>query len=156
MDLDASDALSRHWWIRTRWILDQIELDHAIEIWKLQREQHLTAIGRVEDNQAFQQHWKAANDLSVNIYNALFPWNTNDRAMKTSIEQMREQWVKTYGDPCDPAVQKRIAETVAKIKERIQRGQDNQQRQFDTSRRERENMERTIRPGRQGRRSRRR
>ena len=119
VDFRAADALSRSWWTRTKWILDQMDTDSQLDIFRLQHAQNLAIIpGVVTDKQGFRKHWDNANDLLTQIFNEHFPWQAKDSSRTDQITQMRTAWIARWGDPNSPEGKQRIDNTVRELERR--------------------------------------
>lgn len=71
------------------------------------------------DKTAFDAHWKAANNLLLQIYNQYFPWAKTDTQPTRAYEELRERWIQMWGDPAEPETQERIENSVKLYKEHI-------------------------------------
>jgi hypothetical protein len=112
IDFSEADTRDRHWWRRTYWLLNQLETDNTDHICQLRLKQHLTVTEYGLAKEAFDTHWKAANDLIANMMKRRFPWETFQA--DAAADHLRDAYVNRFGDPNDPEV---IARQEAEMKE---------------------------------------
>jgi hypothetical protein len=119
IDFAKADFRSRRWWLKLRWMADQIETQNAVKLFRMQHAQHMGVLDYTLEKQAFDGHWNASNNLLQDTHDLLFPWarGSGENRRKSEIETLMDKWKAKYGDPSDPAVQahfKRIADALRK------------------------------------------
>jgi hypothetical protein len=106
IDFTAADPRSRTWWLKVRWILDRIEDLNVEKVYQMQHAQNTSVLDYSLQQETFNGHWKASNQLLHEVYGLNFPWAKGKDGDKkqTEINNLMEQWKAKYGDPADPAV----------------------------------------------------
>ncbi len=98
IDFSTAELRGRRWWTKTRWIMDQLEMNNVKELLKLQHSQHVQVIDYSSDDSAFDSHWKQANAIMTSTYDILFPWLMKDKDRNPAREKIMEDWKKQYGN----------------------------------------------------------
>lgn len=107
LDFSAANPRCRRWWTKARWILDRLEDLNTLTLYDMQHRQHVSVLDYNLDKQAFDSHWKSANDILNNVFAINFPWSKDASKNKSQNDRdaLLAQWKKKYGDPKDPKVQ---------------------------------------------------
>lgn len=118
IDFSKAEFLSRQWWIKLRFILNELETQQVIEFFKLQHNQHCAVLSYQSPDTTFSKHWDDANKLISQIFRLQFPWYGDEKQSKQKqYSQMIDQWEKIYGNRKDPKVKewiKRVADALHK------------------------------------------
>ncbi len=119
IDFGRAKLLDRHWWLKLKFILNNLETDSLFRILKARQDQHLAAILTPNISQSsFDTHWSSANDAIGKMTESLFPWmgDMSSKAVKNrNIQMMADAWKQRWGDPKDPKVKANIDATVAEM-----------------------------------------
>jgi hypothetical protein len=113
LDFSAAATRDRYWWMKARWILDQLENEHSIDLYKLQHAQHVAVLDySLPSQQTFDTHWNGANKSLTQIFALKFPWlgDADTKGRDSAIDGMLAQWRAKYGDMKDPAVRKKYTD----------------------------------------------
>jgi hypothetical protein len=141
LDFKAADPRNRNWWLKLKWITDQLEDFNAEKVYALQHSQHTRIISYETRQEAFDKHWKAANEILQNIYSINFPWakDANKKRQEAENNDLMSRWKKRYGDIKDPAVRekyKKIAQAMRRHAELGKKDNFKSQRSFKKALRE--------------------
>lgn len=126
IDFSRADPRDRYWWMRLLLLTDQVAARNRITIHKLHYQMTTALLSRPELSATSAEKLNEnATSIVADINQQLFPWITQDRTSQLQKEgdQLRVQWAKVWGDPDDPAVQAKIAATVATMKRQLERSQ---------------------------------
>lgn len=104
LDFKHSDHRARFWWLKVRWIINQLEDDDVLSLFRMQHNQHCSVLS-YQTPEAFKQHWDEANKLLDKIYSLLIPWDKKaSKKRGNDYSDLIEQWKHVYGDLKDPKV----------------------------------------------------
>lgn len=110
IDFANADLLDRQWWLKLRWILDRLEDEHMVDVYRLQHAQHASVLDYELDKQVFETHWEGGNKLIKKVYGTHFPWNSeqvHEDQKKKIYDELVEKWRARFGDLRDPAVKEK-------------------------------------------------
>lgn len=118
----------RYWWLKVRWLLDQLETENMLEVYKMQHAQHLSVLDYSLAKPTFDNHWKGGNDILKKAFVTRFPWHDKHSAKDrdSEISGLMSAWKAKYGDMRDPAVYKKYAGIAKAIRERGEKAKANQ------------------------------
>ncbi len=123
-DFHADDFLSRNWWRRLRWTLDQIESNNVLNLYQKQHLQHTAALD-YQAGDTFKHHWEEANKLLTKTYNLCFPWKQKAGASKNQeIADLIKVWEKSYGSMKDPKVRDKMNDIAKAMRAKTAKGRE--------------------------------
>ena len=147
IDFTAAEPRNRWWWIRTGWLLDQLEFKNVEKLYILQHQQTISVLSQKLEADAFKQQWEAANNILQHVWAINFPWSKDakDDYKKREYERMMEKWKEKFGDPKDPAVQARFAKVATQWKAKSEEAKKNM---FAKQKKEKDHLRNAAKRGR--------
>lgn len=119
IDFSKARLLDRHWWLKTKLLIDDLERDNLSKVFRLRQAQHLAAVlvPNLKDD-SFDTHWTGSQDALGKFTELLFPWygDMSAKAMQQrNMRSMADSWKTVWGDPADPKVAARIQAVAAEM-----------------------------------------
>lgn len=103
--------------------MEQQENKNYKEVYKVKHRQHLLSM-LVSVDEGIKKHWEEANNLQMRYVDRTFPWlDTSpdaNKSLQKSVEDMSKQWAKVWGNPDDPATQKKMWQTIKAMNPRAE------------------------------------
>ena len=104
IDLSKADFLDRKWWQRVYWVLDFVERELTTTLYDKQLDNILGLIQSTQDNQQYNVHLDRFQALWNKWLQIRCPWmQLGPTSLKDQAEVLRQQYIKAFGDPNDPA-----------------------------------------------------
>lgn len=117
VDFREAKPFDRKWLLKLRWLLQDLERRNfaRFETIRMQRELAAMAVPNTDVDRC----WKASAKHVRQVASCLFPWIGDAKAqMKQAVDELRQSWIRHWGDPGDPEVAARIEKTIAELKAR--------------------------------------
>ncbi len=115
VDFSKARLSDRSWWIRLKWLLDELETHNVTKIHGMHFELNTALLDYKNDENQFTHHWDRSIEMINRVYNELFPWDkqaVDKKTIQKTYENLANQWKEQFGDPDDPEVAKKIQNTV--------------------------------------------
>jgi hypothetical protein len=118
VDFSHFAPFDRNWWIRLRWLLDELDVTNLRQMLHLQHAQHSGALNYLAGKDTFDHHWRAAGKILTQLTELYFPWTIDEKTTRRADDyaSMYKLLVERCGDPKDPATQAKIKQTVDYLK----------------------------------------
>lgn len=111
VDFSKARPSDRDWWMRLRWLLDELEKENLRRVQELQLKLNFAVLDyNTDPEKQFDYHWNRSNEFITKIYNGLFPWEAKKfvpaarNAVNNEYKSLVNEWKRRFGDPNDPKV----------------------------------------------------
>lgn len=114
VDFTHADPTDRKWNSRLLLALYAIERENVEKIVSLNNARCVALLGNSAlTKESFEKLREESEKLTVRVKSLLMPWVETDKSSGRdgAINRLTELWIKTWGDPKDPAVAARINAT---------------------------------------------
>lgn len=119
LNLEEARPLDRKWWQKAQWILDWTENRLLSQTLDMRLRSRLAAIAVPDiDPALLKSHWEAAVAIQSAAERVWLPWIETGHNIAAVAVSMTDQWREVFGDERNPAVQEKIAATVAALRSR--------------------------------------
>lgn len=109
IDFSKANVLDRWWWIKASWLADELDVEQSRDVFKMEHIQHATAFSYESGSKAFKHHWQHSHKAMVDVYNSYYPWAKQKAPdMRDELKRLRDEWIRVFGNPKDPNVDKLI------------------------------------------------
>lgn len=122
LDYRQAESDSLKWLSKERILLDELECQRSSRIVEARLHMHACAVSAPSPSSAvYRHHFDAANgDLDV-LRTLLLPYikeKSTDKgsSARRTVDEMRKEWTRLFGDPSDPAVAADLSRLIAKMK----------------------------------------
>jgi len=117
IDFHTADLTDYKWWLKLRWVLNRLEDENTIDVFRLQHAQHASVLSYDLSKETFDSHWDAANTIIKNVFALYFPWAEESKkdAQKKTHYDLIQVWKERYGDINDPAVKEKYDKLAEKV-----------------------------------------
>jgi hypothetical protein len=94
VDFREAKLLDRHWWLRLKMLIEEIESQECKNFIEMQNIRHSSALNYLAGKQAFDHHWKQLTELGKQWTALSFPWlNKTDN---TSHSELMKRWKRAH------------------------------------------------------------
>jgi len=103
MDFRKADVLDPKWWIKLRWMIDQVNSNHCVKIYEHRLQQRLALLPTLTDSTHIERCWNSVRSIQEKIVNEIAPWVLTGRAaIHDIVARMKAQYTHKWGDPDSP------------------------------------------------------
>lgn len=129
LDFREAKLSDRWWWLKVRWITDELDKESERLLLHTNHAQHIAAFDYSAGDKSYKHHWEAATRAVSHLYNSCYPWDPMKvPEPRDAAKAMSKEWVQRFGDPNDPEVAKRINRVAKAQLERFKKATKNQKR----------------------------
>lgn len=110
LDFSKAEPHGRLWWLKVKWILDELERESERDLISCHHSQHVSALNYLAGEKAFKLHWTEAEKNVKKLFNSYHPWLKEKMENSSQNEGKRwmEKWMAEFGDLKDEKTQKKI------------------------------------------------
>jgi hypothetical protein len=113
INLEEARPLDRDWCRKWQWTMAWIEQANWQKLAAVEHDLHCGALTYLAGQKTLDTHWEQAIALQSRMKSCLFPWLESET--KNAYRSLNEAWERAYGRMDDPEIQKKVAESTARL-----------------------------------------